>query len=545
MRFHVVGLGSIGTLVSHHLRRALRVRQQTQQPSSSSQLLPLPPQLASSSWNDYVARPSVSSTTLHFRDQARADAFRGTTVECAGVKSAEAASGYRIEVPGLGQIYNSSHSGATAQSPCVVEALGFTSDPHAIDSLIVTTKADLTVEALEPFVHRLTPASTVVLLQNGMGLLEEVTQSFWPHKEDRPRFLVGNVTHGAWVKRQCHVVHAGVGNIWLGVPPDTMALPGADASSQPSVEPSSLPGSLAGSSHHYTLLSTLATLFSIPDLAAQLSADWPAYQVRALQKLVVNACINPLTAILDCRNGELVGDEWANEMWVEVCQEASRVFLAMALRERGEQEGMPPPASSSRSRDTADSDEDDSSPRARRRRTRRGLDLPSMADWSHLIQRPLSHSPSSSSSTDPILHPSLAPSSLLTTVRSVCRTTSHNFSSMHRDLRGPSASSPSKGPRGPRVPRRRTEMAYLNGWLCSAGREVGVDTPANDALVRLVGSLTKGGAAGRRREWGRRAEEREDERDMPQSQHQQQDRRHPDEVDHDLDNYARRADRWR
>ena len=75
-------------------------------------------------------------------------------------------------------------------------------------------------------------------------------------------------------------------------------------------------------------------------------------------------------------------------------------------------------------------------------------------------------------------------------------------------------------------------MAYLNGWLCSAGREVGVDTPANDALVRLVGSLTKGGAAGRRREWGRRASE-DGEVDMPQSQ--QQERRHSDEVDHDLD----------
>lgn len=432
------------------------------------------------------------------------------------MRSTEAANGYRLEVAGVGQVFRSSPtsaglpgppSGSASESRSIVEALGYSARPDAIDSLIVTTKADLTVEALQPLVPRLTPASTVVLLQNGMGLLDEVAESFWPVKEERPRFLVGNVTHGAWAKRQEHIVHAGLGNIFLGVPPETMLLAagpqeeGQSQQSEPQTQPGPLPGSLAGSAQHYTLLSTMATLLSIPDLAAQVTPDWHSYQVRALQKLVVNACINPLTAILDCKNGELVGDEWATEMWWEVCHEASRVFLAMAMRERGEEPDAGPSAA----------DEPLSPPPPPRRsseRRRRRLVLPSMADWSHLIQRPLSGD--SSSSSQPLLHPSLTPPSLLSTVNQVCRATSHNFSSMHRDLRGPSASSSPSG-RGRRVPRRRTEMAYLNGWLCGAGREVGVPTPANDALVRLVGSLTRGGAPGGRREWNSRREEREED----------------------------------
>ena len=39
---------------------------------------------------------------------------------------------------------------------------------------------------------------------------------------------------------------------------------------------------------------------------------------------------------------------------------------------------------------------------------------------------------------------------------------------------------------------RRTEIEYLNGYVCQQGRRVGVKTPINDAVVAAVKSFPVG-----------------------------------------------------
>ena len=87
---------------------------------------------------------------------------------------------------------------------------------------------------------------------------------------------------------------------------------------------------MAASPLHLSLLYTLSAFLTNPVLDGRLETTYQSYLIRALQKLVVNACINPLTTILDCRNGELLGDSWVDDIWSDVVHEASDVFLAMA-----------------------------------------------------------------------------------------------------------------------------------------------------------------------------------------------------------------------
>jgi 2-dehydropantoate 2-reductase len=51
------------------------------------------------------------------------------------------------------------------------------------------------------------------------------------------------------------------------------------------------------------------------------------------KKLVVNAVVNPLTAILGCRNGALFKDEASKRMLQDIYTEAAAVFQAQLARE--------------------------------------------------------------------------------------------------------------------------------------------------------------------------------------------------------------------
>lgn len=611
MRFHVLGLGSIGTLIAHHLRRSLRLRaalSAAEAVSSGALTSGSPPAVEShNDWLRYLPPdPASISTTLQLRDEGRASMFKGTTVEHAGVRTFEEPRDFRLEAAGVGQVIPSSgdrptglsmgspyapqspkrrqrtadptasipdqlaspflQGAAPAYGPSIVQQLGFTNRMDSIDSLIVTTKADVTTQALRPLVPRLTPASTIVLLQNGMGVMDDVVDTLWPDPSSRPRFLLGNVTHGCWSRKPFETVHAGLGQIFLGVPPSTLyntgghsssnelasLASGAYGSSSSRNTPSVTPAALATSPLHRSLLYTLSTLITIPDLAGKLSPNYQDYLVRALQKLVVNACVNPTTAILDCKNGDVVGDQYAEDIWRDVIAEASDVFLAMALRGQKEQQQrdeqqqhqqqqqnqvhrgydqreLQPPVSPPFA-----SDAGEETPLRPRRKHRRSV---SMAQWSHLIHRRLlgttaggqsdvvkggSQQSSVPAVTSPaVLDSNLTPPSLLAMVRNVAKATSRNYSSMHRDVRGgggltsaspwrPSVTSTSaKGVvNGIGLARKRTEIDYLNGWISAMGRQLDVRTDVNDTMVRLVRSLCVGNKDARRT-WA--------------SQHQQQD----------------------
>ncbi len=173
----------------------------------------------------------------------------------------------------------------------------------AISNLILATKAQdalLTVDWLRRY---LSAESSVAFAQNGINKL-------WPpfgalygasrfgarqplaagHKGPRssPLWLACVVTHGVFSTGPFESVHASPGHVSLGAI-STDGLPSGDA---------------AGAQGAYLVQQLLA--------APQLCAHWAPQSelwVIQLEKLAVNSVINPLTAILRCKNGALFASE--------------------------------------------------------------------------------------------------------------------------------------------------------------------------------------------------------------------------------------------
>ncbi|SFR41226.1 ketopantoate reductase [Marinobacter daqiaonensis] len=141
---------------------------------------------------------------------------------------------------------------------------------HRIGLLLVTTKAGHTLDALDAVMDRLPGECPVVLFQNGMGSQQWVAGR-WP---ERP-ILAASTTEAAHRPMPEQLVHAATGYTWVG-PLTPAAVPCTD---------------------RVVRELTLTGLDVRAD--AQISE-------RLWEKLVINAGINPFTAILDCPNGDIL-----------------------------------------------------------------------------------------------------------------------------------------------------------------------------------------------------------------------------------------------
>ena len=162
-----------------------------------------------------------------------------------------------------------------------------------IQNLIVSVKTPNTTVALSPIAHRLNRDSTVLFLQNGMGVIDEVNAKIFPDEETRPNYMLGVVSHTLYADGGFRVRHVGIGTIAIGVTPRLSLL-----ESRVDQEQATLP--VPPQSRYL-----LRTLTRTPVLAAVgfLPTDLLQFQI---EKLAVNAVINSLTVMFDCTNGELL-----------------------------------------------------------------------------------------------------------------------------------------------------------------------------------------------------------------------------------------------
>jgi 2-dehydropantoate 2-reductase len=340
--------------------------------------------------------------------------------------------------------------------------------------------------------HRITAKTTIVLVQNGMGVYEELVRELFPSRWRRPQFILTANTHGAWTRRERVSVHAGLGTLEFGLVPDPRGRNferGFRVAPRPedrrgALDDISNPPGDKRAAHYLPLRNTVSAL-----AAMDLGTRWrpiAELELAMRRKLVVNAVINSLSAILGCRNGDVFATKSALGILGRVCAEAEAVFTAQLRAQVAEREERQRLADA-RLEETQqpaevaqDTVSQSTQPTARPRGgrlivgTQANLDAPPEVDPAELEAdtRPAADNPAELSVPDdaPELPPSLRADALSRECLRVAGRTSENVSSMLADIR-----------RG-----RETEVEYINGYLVRLGAQHGVPTPVTATLLHLV-----------------------------------------------------------
>ncbi|KAJ3128651.1 2-dehydropantoate 2-reductase (Ketopantoate reductase) (KPA reductase) (KPR) [Nowakowskiella sp. JEL0407] len=156
--------------------------------------------------------------------------------------------------------------------------------PGPIKNLLITTKTYDTITAITPLLPRLDPHPTIILLQNGNLKVHKELSTFFGSRF-HPNYIFGITTHGALRSKadRFTVTHTGIGNAIFG-PAVTLN------------ESKSL-------SRHGDIDLVLDQLSSLSELNVSIERDWKKLHSALMLKLAVNAIINPLTALMNCKNG--------------------------------------------------------------------------------------------------------------------------------------------------------------------------------------------------------------------------------------------------
>lgn len=498
MRIHAVGVGAIGVLLSFHLKRTAR---RLNENASVLKSLPHPSSIP------YLPSPYNLGFILRLRKHRIGKRIEGKpenhiVVERDNAIERESGFGvveYKSSVDHFSRILGASAVTASRSSsdeslPGIsrLEELGYAKG--SIDAIIVTTKAQNTVAALRPLVPQITSATTIVLLQNGQGVLDLLFEKLFTDPSTRPHFILASTTHGAYTKNKLHSIHAAFGKIDFGIVPNRSLgkdyerlltplekeedgdLRLEDSPNGQGVEETNLRGydrflgskiaqrrraqlikslplldinAIPNTPRTQTLLHTMSLLLNLP-----LAVTWQPirnFQLLALKKLVVNACINPVTTLVECRNGDLFGNKYASQTIRQLCAEISLVLEALAQKAHIREEN-------------------------RLRTISQQEPSPFDQDWSTLSKSDYLLIPSNTlgngkNSGISALDPSLRASSLVKEVQRVAQMTAPNYSSMFQDIKSQS---------------RSTEIDFINGYFSRLGRSLGVATPINDLMVSLI-----------------------------------------------------------
>ena len=175
-----------------------------------------------------------------------------------------------------------------------------------------------------------------------MGVYERLVEDVFRNPEQRPHFIVAVNDHGAWNKDYFHTVHTGIGSITFGIVADPRdryfeASSVADEDVPTHERVLSLDDILSPQERHDDSLSLTVQHRGRPLEPVGTRRDMEAHlALRDMKrKLVVNLVINPLTALLGCRIGDLLESAEARKIVSRVCAEAARAYAMQTQEEEG------------------------------------------------------------------------------------------------------------------------------------------------------------------------------------------------------------------
>ncbi|WDE12917.1 2-dehydropantoate 2-reductase [Thalassomonas haliotis] len=190
-------------------------------------------------------------------------------------------------------------SGSSEQRPLI------TADKMALtecDHLLVCVKSYQVKQALVPLLPNLNTGSSIILSHNGMGTLAELPEEII----DKHAILALLTTHGCLRIKPRHIRHTGRGFSDIGLVSGQLAV------------------------KQQTELTGLLNL-ALPQV------EWTNNIVeKQWRKLAVNSVINPLTALHQLKNGQILADKFTAQITAiltEVSQVAKSQGIELDLRE--------------------------------------------------------------------------------------------------------------------------------------------------------------------------------------------------------------------
>lgn len=198
------------------------------------------------------------------------------------------------------QIRTARNQGLTLVFPNGAEShakLNATDDPSDLpfsDLALILVKSHQTQRAAEQAAKILNTNGVVVTLQNGLGNFEKIARAV-----GKKRTVVGMTYLGAYMIEAGKVRCAAQGKTHLGL--------------RRHLEPH---------------LHKIADLFNAAGIETELT-----HNIESLiwSKLLVNAVINPLTALLEVKNGDLLADPRIRQIFVAGVEEVAEVARAQAI----------------------------------------------------------------------------------------------------------------------------------------------------------------------------------------------------------------------
>ncbi|MRN55681.1 ketopantoate reductase family protein [Paenibacillus monticola] len=173
--------------------------------------------------------------------------------------------------------------------------------------IVITVKQDILHHVLPEFLSPLRQQQTyIVCFQNGLGHME-MLQELLPYAD----LYAVVTTEAAKRKTLTKVIHAGKGESWLGKWPVEKQMVGEHHKEQDEIQAISLLGAL-----------------SLAGFTALLSKE---VDTMIYRKLLINAVINPLTAIWRIPNGGLLVSEQRMQLMRELYAEAISVYEACGI----------------------------------------------------------------------------------------------------------------------------------------------------------------------------------------------------------------------
>ncbi len=161
--------------------------------------------------------------------------------------------------------------------------------PFDPDLIILTVKAYDTKKAAQQLKTTMHIPTPILSLQNGLDNIENLTTLFPEHD-----ILAATTTHGVFVPRPGHIKHTGEG--------------------------ATIIGELSGKKTKRII--KLATIFNHAGITTSISS---CIQKEIWSKAVINASINPVTAIFQQQNGYLLENPVLRRIVHDICRESTTI----------------------------------------------------------------------------------------------------------------------------------------------------------------------------------------------------------------------------